>query len=75
MVRVPHHPTGGMFDDEKWVRDSFSLHRYAFKLVRHLSGAPPPPNPWRITHLKTHPFWFDGKMGTLKSTYQPAEAC
>jgi len=37
---------------------------YTFDLIRQ-TGVEPGSNPWRISHMKTHPLWFKGNMEVM----------
>ncbi|KAG6373361.1 hypothetical protein JVT61DRAFT_6508 [Boletus reticuloceps] len=37
---------------------------YTFDLIRQ-RGMDPGSNPWRISHMKAHPFWFRGNMDVM----------
>ncbi|KAF8558154.1 hypothetical protein OG21DRAFT_1405601 [Imleria badia] len=37
---------------------------YTFELIRQ-TGADPGSNPWRISHMKAHPFWFRGNTEVM----------
>ncbi|KAH0833203.1 hypothetical protein J3R83DRAFT_12235 [Lanmaoa asiatica] len=37
---------------------------YTFDLIRQ-TGVDPGSNPWRISHMKAHPFWFRGNIEVM----------